>query len=47
MARALIYYQEALAGYLSETDEGFLFEYDAAYLELPDSYSLTTRKSLA
>lgn len=37
MARALIYYQEALAGYLSETDEGFLFEYDTDYLELPDS----------
>lgn len=31
--RALIYYQNTLAGYLSETDEGFLFEYSATYLE--------------
>lgn len=49
MAKALIYYQNTVAGYLSETDEGFLFEYDAAYLEKPDakpvSLTLPLRKT--
>ena len=30
--RALVYYQNKLAGYLSETDSGYQFQYDAQYL---------------
>ena len=32
MKKALVYYKNVLAGRLSETDEGFVFQYDAAYL---------------
>ena len=32
MKSALIYYKDVLAGRLAETDEGFVFQYDAAYL---------------
>jgi serine/threonine-protein kinase HipA len=31
--QALVYYQENLAGYLEETDEGYTFIYDVAYLK--------------
>lgn len=34
MAKAFVYYQEKLAGILSETDEGFLFDYKSDYLEM-------------
>jgi serine/threonine-protein kinase HipA len=30
--RALIYYRQHLAGYLSETDSGYRFDYDETYL---------------
>lgn len=30
--QALVYYQEKLAGYLTETDEGYTYVYDDAYL---------------
>ncbi|MCX2575081.1 HipA N-terminal domain-containing protein [Pedobacter sandarakinus] len=34
MARqAKIYFRDVLAGYLSETDDGYTFQYDANYLE--------------
>lgn len=34
MARqAFVYYKESLAGYLAETDEGYTFVYDEAYLK--------------
>ena len=32
MKRALVYFKDTLAGRLSETDEGFVFQYDTAYL---------------
>lgn len=32
MKSALIYFKDTLAGRLSETDEGFVFQYDTAYL---------------
>ena len=32
MKSALVYFKNTLAGRLSETDEGFVFQYDAAYL---------------
>lgn len=43
MKNALIYYKDALAGKLAETDEGFVFQYDAAYLasENAEPISLT------
>ena len=34
--RAFVYYQNELAGYLSETDEGYQYEYDGAYLNTPN-----------
>lgn len=34
MRRAEIYFSERLAGILSETDEGYTFEYDLTYLAL-------------
>jgi len=38
MARhAIIYYKEHLAGYLSETDEGYRFIYDDSYLQYKDA----------
>ncbi|MCF0049282.1 HipA N-terminal domain-containing protein [Dyadobacter sp. LJ53] len=38
MARhAIIYYKENLAGYLSETDEGYTFIYDDNYLQYKDA----------
>ncbi len=42
MARqAHIYYQEKLAGILSETDNGYLFQYSAEYLNEPDAKSIS------
>ncbi len=35
MKRALVYYRDTLAGRLSETDEGYVFQYDEAYLAMP------------
>ena len=32
MKSALVYFKNTLAGRLSETDEGFVFQYDTAYL---------------
>lgn len=37
MKRARIYYKDNLAGWLTETDEGFVFRYDETYLALPSS----------
>lgn len=34
--RALVYYKENLAGYLSETDKGYRFVYDEIYLQSED-----------
>ena len=35
--QALVYYKENLAGYLAETDEGYTFIYDEAYLKSKDA----------
>ena len=37
MKRALIFYRDLLAGKLSESDEGYVFQYDEAYLSRPDA----------
>lgn len=37
MKRALIFYRDLLAGKLSESDEGYVFQYDKAYLSRPDA----------
>ena len=37
MKRALIYYRDVLAGRLRESDEGYVFQYDEAYLSKPDA----------
>ena len=44
-----IYYNGLYAGTLTETDEGFLFQYDEKYLNADDTYpiSLTMPKSQA
>ncbi len=43
MKKALVYFKDMLAGRLSETDEGFVFQYDAMYLtsDKPEPISLT------
>jgi len=33
---AKIYYQDALAGLLTESDDGYQFVYDTSYLEIPE-----------
>ncbi|GMQ29174.1 HipA N-terminal domain-containing protein [Algoriphagus confluentis] len=42
--KALVYYQDQLAGYLTETDEGYTFIYDGTYLQsknaMPVSFTL-------
>jgi serine/threonine-protein kinase HipA len=35
MRKANVFMEERLAGWLSETDEGYRFVYDSAYLQLP------------
>ncbi|MEX8548434.1 MAG: HipA N-terminal domain-containing protein [Mucilaginibacter sp.] len=35
--RAFVYYQAQLAGYLSENDEGYAFNYDTDYLNTPNA----------
>lgn len=49
MRKAKIYYQDLLAGYLIEGDQGYLFHYDAEYLEnqnvKPISLTLPLSKS--
>lgn len=34
--QGFVYYQDRLAGYLSETDEGYVFKYDEGYLSGTD-----------
>lgn len=47
MTRSKVYYKQILAGYLSETDEGYHFIYDQEYLikeqNLPISLTLPKR----
>lgn len=42
--KALVYYQDQLAGFLTETDEGYTFIYDGTYLQsnhaMPVSFTL-------
>lgn len=37
MKRALIFFRDLLAGKLSESDEGYVFQYDEEYLSRPDA----------
>ncbi len=39
--QAIIYYQDRKAGYLSETDNGYAFDYDKTYLALADAQSIS------
>ena len=41
MKSALIYYKDALAGRLAETDEGFVFKYDTAYLSSAEAQPIS------
>lgn len=42
MARqAKIYFQDVLAGYLSETDDGYTFQYDLSYLEIQNAKTIS------
>ena len=37
MKKALIYFRDVLAGRLSETDEGYEFQYETIYLAMPQA----------
>ena len=37
MKKALIYFRDVLAGRLSETDEGYEFQYETTYLAMPQT----------
>ena len=37
MKKALIYFRDVLAGRLAETDDGYVFQYDASYLVWPQA----------
>ena len=39
--KAAVYVRDRLAGTLSETDSGYRFAYDGAYLALPDAGAVT------
>ena len=41
MKSALIYYKDVLAGRLAETDEGFVFQYDATYLSSAEAQPIS------
>ncbi len=41
MKSALIYFKDSLAGRLSETDEGFVFQYDAVYLKSDEAQPIS------
>ena len=41
MRRANVYYKSKLAGILSEEEDGYRFEYDDAYLALPDTHPVS------
>lgn len=48
MRKADIYYKELIAGYLTETDEGFYrFEYDENYLKIQNSKPITPTMPLS
>lgn len=39
--KASVYVRDRFAGFLSETDSGYRFAYDAAYLTLPDAGAIS------
>ncbi len=39
--KALVYYQDHLAGYLTETDEGYMFIYREAYFQSKDAMPIS------
>lgn len=41
MKQAKVYYQDTLAGLLTENDEGYIFEYLPEYLALPEHRSIS------
>lgn len=41
MKSALVYFKDILAGRLSETDEGFVFQYDTAYLSSAETQPIS------
>ena len=41
MKSALIYFKDSFAGRLSETDEGFVFQYDAVYLKSDEAQPIS------
>ncbi|MBQ8956895.1 MAG: HipA N-terminal domain-containing protein [Bacteroidales bacterium] len=50
MIKALVYFRDVLAGRLAETDDGYEFQYEAAYLAWPQaepiSLTLPLRKEV-
>lgn len=41
MRKANVFVQEKLAGYLSETEEGYQFMYDKSYLQIPEAEAVS------
>lgn len=45
--KAKIYYQGQLAGHLSETDDGYAFQYDMEYLKSENAFAISLTLPLA
>lgn len=41
MKRALVYYRDVLAGRLTESDEGYTFQYEVTYLSNPQAQPIS------
>ena len=46
MRRAKVWYSGALAGYVEETEEGYRFAYDAAYLNAAEALPVSQTLAL-
>ena len=47
MRKALIYNKKDLAGVLTETDDGYLFQYDSHYLAMPNAEPISLTMPLS
>ena len=47
MRKALIYNKKDLAGVLTETDDGYLFQYDSHYLAMPNTEPISLTMPLS
>ena len=47
MRKALIYNKKDMAGVLTETDDGYLFQYDSNYLAMPNTEPISLTMPLS